>query len=66
MFLSSFGGQIPTATATILGMLWIYAAATIGGVVCSVIAPTNKIAVASGTGFLFGGLVGNLFRRDIQ
>ena len=41
-------------TATILGVMWIIAAGTFGGLVCAIIAPAHKIAIASGTGFLFG------------
>ncbi len=90
-------------SATILGVLWVFAAGTFGGVACSLIAPAHKIAVASGTRFvfgvyllivlfagrhsqyhsdtspllwywpiwllpsyLFGGIVGNMFRRDVR
>lgn len=97
-------GYWPAAgTATVLGVLWIFAAGTFGGVACSTIAPAHKIAVAGGTGFLFGvilliaffvgrhsqypsdtnpllwywpiwllpsylfgGIVGNIFRRNVR
>lgn len=44
-------------TATILGVLWIVAAGTFGGLICALIAPAHKIAIASGTGFVFGTII---------
>ncbi len=58
LFAGLSGGLWPEAGgATILGVLWIGAAGVLGGITCALIAPTYKIAIASGTGFLFGAFL---------